>query len=460
MSDSKPRRVRVDFLAPIHCDPERGDGIFASPDPATGFLRLEGLYTRTGVFDYQDENGAEWGELRLAEDVFHADALRSFDHLVVTNDHPDEFVNTRNVSKVQVGHGGRVQQKDDFMAGPVIITDAHTIIDVQAGKKQLSCGYTAELVEERGVHDGRPYTARQTNIRGNHLAIVDVGRAGPECALLKRGDGAAVTTRTIMGTKKKDGAQPKFAAIATNLIATLKADNADRNDNATEMAAEVIELLQQASKTGNERIIKGALLSAAEMLAEASAAPAEEAPAEEEPPAEGEAAAPEGEQLEMGLGGDNEEDTAEPTEAVAKDAANVVRLQAKLDAAEADRKRDRENEAARIDARVALVGRYQTIVPDGDHNAKTDAALMREIVLAVNPAYRPRLDANKARPGYLEALYDAALETHDSRESNDAELRGLVYDLHHEDIDDNNPDAAYADFIARRDARSRAKAGA
>ncbi|WP_181001920.1 DUF2213 domain-containing protein, partial [Campylobacter concisus] len=46
----------------------------------------------------------------------------------------------------------------------------------EQGIKEVSCGYDSKLIER----DGRIW---QTNIRGNHLAVVAEGRAGKDCKL-------------------------------------------------------------------------------------------------------------------------------------------------------------------------------------------------------------------------------------------------------------------------------------
>ena len=42
----------------------------------------------------------------------------------------------------------------------------------------MSLGYNLDLIEEPGEWNGEKYDAIQTNIRINHLAIVDKARAG------------------------------------------------------------------------------------------------------------------------------------------------------------------------------------------------------------------------------------------------------------------------------------------
>lgn len=48
--------------------------------------------------------------------------------------------------------------------------------DLSSGKKDLSLGYTCDFLMESGTFDGQQYEVVQTNMRGNHIALVDVGR--------------------------------------------------------------------------------------------------------------------------------------------------------------------------------------------------------------------------------------------------------------------------------------------
>jgi len=167
-----------------------------------GFLRVDGYLTRTGIFVYQDAAGKQVRELRLPEEVMHADTLASFALVPVTNDHPPEMLTADNAKQYAVGSVSEaVRPEGDKVRASMMITDAATIADIEAGKSELSCGYTADVVPESGVWNGQHYDAKQTNIRGNHVAIVDVGRAGPLCALrMDAASGAAeeITMSEVM----------------------------------------------------------------------------------------------------------------------------------------------------------------------------------------------------------------------------------------------------------------------
>ena len=206
--DSKSTMARrVDYLGEIHFDAKRSDGILAKVDEATGFLRLDARLTRIGVFQYGDAEGNTWGELRTEDEVFRPEAMRSFEMVVLTDDHPEDFVSAENVRDVQVGHvGSDVRRDGDFLVASILVTNAETIAKIRDGKQELSCGYTAAVVQDSGVaEDGTPYAGRQTRIGGNHVAIVDHGRAGSDCRLLtKRGDAFSITQETKDNPMKEE----------------------------------------------------------------------------------------------------------------------------------------------------------------------------------------------------------------------------------------------------------------
>lgn len=185
-----------------------------------GRLRAEGYLTRTGVFEYREPDGTTRREYRPPEEVHHADSLTSFALVPITNNHPTGLLDASNARKHAVGSTGELVRADGaFVAASLMFFDADTIRQVEAGKAQLSCGYTADLLEQPGVTpDGERYDAIQRNIRGNHVAIVDVGRAGPDVRV--RMDAAVM----VPPNSRQDGAGE--AAMNEELKQALK-ENAD-----------------------------------------------------------------------------------------------------------------------------------------------------------------------------------------------------------------------------------------
>lgn len=156
-----------------------------------GFLFCQNVrIARTGPMLYTPDeipditpgaNGAMITVLRDADVLFHPDTIASFAGKSVTNDHPDELVSPVTWSDVTVGvmlsprRGTGIDS--EYLVADLLITDADAIADVQAGKREVSCGYDtdAETVS--------PGLGRVTKIVGNHVALVDRGRCGPSCAI-------------------------------------------------------------------------------------------------------------------------------------------------------------------------------------------------------------------------------------------------------------------------------------
>jgi hypothetical protein len=181
-----------------------------------GFLTGRAIATNVGVFPYVMEDGSVLYELRDANEVFHPDSVASLKKVVLTNDHPDVMVNAENSKELSVGFTGDVRQDQFHLAPSITITDKDAIQDVMAGKKGLSCGYTADVVMESGNWMGINYDAVQKNIRYNHLAIVDRGRAG-DAAKLK------LDSVDSVGVQQIDNKQVKGSAI----MPKFKIDNVD-----------------------------------------------------------------------------------------------------------------------------------------------------------------------------------------------------------------------------------------
>jgi hypothetical protein len=123
-----------------------------------GFLKADAIVTRTGVFFYKNLDGTVRRELRHPDDVLNSESLLSMKMIPVTNDHPVErLVNAENAKRLSVGYTGEnIRPEGSFIFSNFVVTDKDAINDiVQGGKKQLSLGYTVDLIEEKGDFEGR-----------------------------------------------------------------------------------------------------------------------------------------------------------------------------------------------------------------------------------------------------------------------------------------------------------------
>jgi len=158
-----------------------------------GFLRVPITATRTGVFKYRKLDGSIVRELRHPDDVFHVDAMESLKAAPITLEHPKEMVTPKNIRQYQKGYAlDDVKRDGSFVNVTGIISDHEAITDVESGdRREVSCGYYADVIDEEGEYEGEKYDSRQTNIQYNHIAVVKKGRAGPSVRVrLDASDGA------------------------------------------------------------------------------------------------------------------------------------------------------------------------------------------------------------------------------------------------------------------------------
>ena len=384
---------RVDRLGPVHCDKTRTDGVLAELTPE-GFLRCEAMLTRIGVFDYEDAEGNSWGEFRDASEVFAGDSLDSFRMVVITDDHPADMVSAENVKDVQVGHvGSDVRRDGDHVRASLLITDTKIIRSIQDGKVELSCGYFAQVVQDAGVApDGTPFTSRQTKIRGNHLALVEQGRAGPSCRLLLD-SGDAITKQDIRMPKKKKSTEDKKDARVI-----VGGAEFDVPDEVAEALGEMTEKLEEQAAE------------LARMKEPAAEEPAEDA---EEAEIEIEAKAEETEEV--------AEADEDPMKTDAKTKAKQDAMQARIDSLEAKLEASNKTEDARIDARVSLVTTCRKVLgADFKTDSVSEIDLQKAIVVHCTPSMKTKLDGKSA--DYVRAAYEMALDAESKRVDSSADL--------------------------------------
>ncbi|RVI18011.1 DUF2213 domain-containing protein, partial [Sinorhizobium meliloti] len=181
---------------------------------ADGYLVADVRTARTGIQLYA---GHEVGKPEMAtvkvyrpeDQVFDKASLGSYAHKPVTNDHPDEAVTADNWKSLSVGQiGDEVARDGEFVRVPLIVMDGATISEIEGGKRELSAGYTCDLSWEPGTTpEGEKYDAIQKNIRINHVAIVQRGRAGSEARI---GDGAGKWGVSPVNTQIADERIPKM----------------------------------------------------------------------------------------------------------------------------------------------------------------------------------------------------------------------------------------------------------
>ena len=131
-------------------------------------------YRKNEIFKDSDDD-TEIEVDRTEDEVFSPQTLASFENKPVTVEHPDEDVNVHNYKEYAVGFVRDVRRGEvngqPVILGNLVITDEQTIQEIENGEHtDLSCGYDCDIADEANPC--------QRNIRGNHVALCEQGRAG------------------------------------------------------------------------------------------------------------------------------------------------------------------------------------------------------------------------------------------------------------------------------------------
>ena len=168
-----------------------------------GYLVDRPVLTSTGIFEYSNDDGSIRRELRLPEEVFAPESLKTYKGKPIIITHDAGLITKDNVHEESVGtilSEGYKSGKD--VRAEIIIHDTDEMRE--AGLKELSLGYNLELDETPGVWKGQPYDAVQRNITINHLALVLEARAGEQARLnIDSRNGKSKGARTTMSTTRK-----------------------------------------------------------------------------------------------------------------------------------------------------------------------------------------------------------------------------------------------------------------
>lgn len=161
------------------------DHILKTPE---GFLICKDVpIARTGTQQYR---GCEFGGpvadgiynvQRPEAEVFDRAAVASFEGKPVCDEHPEEDVTPDNYGRYMKGVCRDVRRGDgdlsNCLVADLVIYDADLINKIEAGKREISCGYDCLW------NPTSDSSYDQLEIRGNHVAVVDRGRAGHKVAI-------------------------------------------------------------------------------------------------------------------------------------------------------------------------------------------------------------------------------------------------------------------------------------
>lgn len=160
-------------------------------------ISREGVFPYSGaqLADYENSMGIDLNKIynvyRPAEELKKQETIDSFKLIPIIDEHdmlgamrdgllPADEKGVHGMSGEQV----YFDEKDGmFKANLKFISDKITNL-IKSGKKQISIGYRCVYEKAEGIYNGQSFDFIQRNLFGNHIAIVDEGRSGPEVAVL------------------------------------------------------------------------------------------------------------------------------------------------------------------------------------------------------------------------------------------------------------------------------------
>lgn len=173
-------------------------------------------------------------------------AAPTFARLPVLSEHVPVTVESPRPDLVVGAIGSDVEFNAPYLDADLSVWDAAAIAGIETGQvRELSCAYRYVPVMTPGEYEGQPYDGVMTEIRGNHLALVEVGRAGSDVVVA---DSNPFKKETAIMKMSKLG-KAMFAALcaASPVLAADSAlpalvGNAGRKTNAKELKSKILAL--------------------------------------------------------------------------------------------------------------------------------------------------------------------------------------------------------------------------
>lgn len=146
--------------------------------------------------------------------------------------------------------GSNLEMVGDDVKGSLTVWDKEAINLIESGKlAELSASYFYDPVMKSGTFNGQPYDGIMTNIRGNHVALVERGRIGRDALVAD-----ALPKLMELNMKLKKGAATKVATVAKSILVAkgLAADADLTPDEIKELITVVAENIEPTAEDTEE----------------------------------------------------------------------------------------------------------------------------------------------------------------------------------------------------------------
>lgn len=255
------------------------DGYFVADALVARANNIQEYYARElGLTDRQPDDVVR--VFRPAAEVFHKDAMSSLAHRPITLDHPSDPVQSTNWKALAVGDvGDEVVRDGEFVRVPIKIMDAAAIESVRTDRREFSLGYVAQMVPEKGVHDGQEYDFVAKGFRYNHLAAVRAARGGSDLRIIDERATPPLEKPTMkirIGDAEVDATNGEAVRIAVDALNTKLSDSAKAltdaqakvAEQATTIAAKDAEIATLNQKVADSALTPAKLRDAAKAYAQ------------------------------------------------------------------------------------------------------------------------------------------------------------------------------------------------
>lgn len=149
--------------------------------------------SKANVCPYFGREIPRWEELGLDPDRVYqllrdpgelAKAAPTFNNIPLLCEHVPHSADDPLKELVIGATGSDAEFQDPYLTNSLVVWDSTYIGLINTHEqKELSSSYYYDADMTPGVHEGVPYDGRMTNIVGNHVALVKVGRAGADVAV-------------------------------------------------------------------------------------------------------------------------------------------------------------------------------------------------------------------------------------------------------------------------------------
>lgn len=238
-----------------------------------GGLKVKARVCRSGILTYLIE-GKPHRDLRRPDEIRSKRFLDSLHTSALTLNHPMDTneVNSDNWDRYAVGHA---LAYPDIFEDPVTsetfidiflyIAKEQAIQDFESGKTQLSIGAKGTRIFRPGMWRDKEFDAEQVGLLCNHIALVDAGRAGPECSIMAIID-KVDRMKIKIGGKEFDLEQSAAEAINAEIakLTTMFNDSEDlgrllkKKLDAAEAKIDILDSLKADQTSSEEQVSKKA----------------------------------------------------------------------------------------------------------------------------------------------------------------------------------------------------------